>query len=299
MDKQKIIKIGLIILSIMFFLFLLTSSMKKAILEVSEKANSSVQIFASEHAQVVFNNEVFREYRICKKRVKNEKKIKNYIEYCGFVLDEAAIPDDGYLNKISRKYYHYNWMSGTYATRYGRIVYKLTDKDKYLKPLQCWLMLLNKFLASFFTSFLLTVGFYFTLKLINILLKSTLGRIFLGVLIAIILGVGFMYKFHTVGGDGGGDLALHGTKIASSGDVPVLLKVLITTLAALIAYKEFKVCKYSLWTIGFLLIAFIYNPLIPVIQLLSSVGLVHWVNILGEIFFISYLIKEYKNSVQD
>lgn len=302
MDKQKIIKIGLIVLSIMFFLFLLTSSMKKAILDVSKKANSSVQVFASEHAQIVFNNEVFREYRICKKRAKKDKKIKNYIEYCGFVLDEAVIPYDGYLDNISRKYYHYNWLSGTYVTNYGRIVYKLTDKDKYLKPFQCLLMLLNKFFASFCTSFLLAVAFYFALnlllKLIKILLKSIAGRIFLGVLIAVILGVGFMCKFYSTGDGSGSDLVLSNNIAASSEDMPVFLMAMIAILAALIVYKEFKVCKYTLWTIGFSLIAFIYNPLIPVIHFLWSVGLGHLTNILSEIFFVSYLIKEYKSSIE-
>jgi hypothetical protein len=297
-DKEKIIKIAFIILSVMLFLYLLTSSTKKAVLEVSKKANSSVQIFASNRAQVVFNEEVFRSYRFCKKRAKKNKNIHNYIEYCEGILNEASIPDDGYLTNISRRLYHYNWLSGTYSTKCGRVVYKMTTKDKYLTPGQCWLMIINKFLASLATSVLLAVLFYFALglleKLTKILIKTTIGRIIGAVLLMIFAGVYFTYKFHTMSGGGGG-LALLNGNIPLSSDVPAILKIIITTLSALIVYKEFKVCKYSFWTIGFLLIAFIFNPVIPVVPVLESVGIAHFVNTLCEIFFLIYLFKEYKS----
>ena len=283
----------------MLFLYLLTSSTKKAVLEVSKKANSSIQIFASNRAQVVFNDEVFRSYRLCKKRAKNSKNIHNYVEYCAGILNDASIPEDGYLTNISRKFYHYNWLSGTYSTKYGRVIYKMTSKDKYLNPGQCLLMIINKFLTSLAKSVLLAVLFYFTLglleKLAKILLKTTIGRIIGAVLLLIFAGVYFTYKFNTMSGGGGGGLALLGGNMPLSNDVPAILKIIITTLSTLIVYKEFKVCKYSFWTIGFLIIAFIFNPFIPVVPFLESVGIAHLVNIICEIFFIIYLFKEYKS----
>lgn len=299
MDKQKIVKIVFIVLSVTFFLFLLTSFTKKAILEVSKKANSSVQIFASKRAQIVFNYEVFRSYRICNKRTKNNKNVHNHIEYCKWILNEVSIPDNGYLTNISRKFYHYNWLSGTYSTKYGRVVYKMTGKDKYLKPGQCWLMIFSKFLTSLCTSFLLAVLFYFILrlleKLFKILLKNKIGRIIGIGLIVILACMYFAYKFNTISGGGGGGLALMNSNISLSSDFPAVLKIIIFTLSALIVYKEFKVCKYSFWTIGFSIIAFIFNPVIPVAPVLSSAGIIHLVNTLCEIFFFIYLFKEYKN----
>lgn len=299
MDKQKIIKIIFIFLSVMFFFSLLTSSTKKAAQEVSKKAGESVQVFATNRAQMIFNAEVFKSYRVCKKRARKNKDIKNYVAYCDDILNEISVPDEGYLTEISPKYYHYNWLSETFSTKSGRLVYKMGKKDKYLKTGRCLLMFLNKFVVAFGLSLVLSVLFYFALlllkKLSAILLKTKLSRIISSTLIAIFVLTYFTYKFNTLAGGGGvGSVLLNGD-ISLSSDVPVILKVMITALAALIVYKEFKVNKYSLWTIGFLVIAFIFNPLIPVIPVLATIGISHFVNLLCEVFFVMYLIKEYKS----
>lgn len=299
MDKQKIIKIVFMVLSVVLFFYLLSASAKKAYKEVSEKANSSIQVFATNHAQLIFNAEVFRDYRICKKRAKANKKVKNYIEYCSVVLNEASIPDDGYLTNISRKYYHYNWLFETFSTKHGRFIYKMTKKDKYLSSNKCVFMLTSRLLMALGTSLLLSSLFYFALVLLQrlsrILLKNTLSRILTGVVVLIFCCCYFAYKFNTMGGEVGAGATLMNTDIALSNDMPAILKVIITALAGLIFYKEFKVNKFGLWTIGFLVIAFVYNPLIPVIQALASVGLGNFINTLSEIFFFIYLIKEYKS----
>lgn len=282
----------------MLFLFLLNSSVKKAIFEVSAKANASVQIFASEHAQFVFNKEVFKSYRLCKKKAKNNKNIHNYVEYCAYILDEAAIPDDGYLTKISRKFYHYNWISETFSTKYGRVVYKMTAKDKYLKSKQCLFMLVNRFIVSLCTSFLFAVLFYFILvflqRFFNTVLKSKLSRIIAGGLVLMVCCWYYAYQYN-LGINGGNGAALIQGGLSLTGDIPVILKITVTALASLIIYKEFKINKYSIWVWSFLLIALIFNPVIPVFPLLSALGLTRFVNTLCEIFFVIYLIKEYKS----
>jgi len=298
-DKQKIIKIIFIILSVVLFLFLLISSIKKAIIEVSKKANATVQVFASNRAQMIFNEDVFRSYRLCKKREKTNKKINDYIKYCGTILNEVSIPDEGYLTNISHKFYHYNWRSANFSNKYGRVVYIMNDKDKYLKSGQCFLMLANRFGIAIFKSFLLSVLFYFALilikKLFTTVLKTTRIKIICGGLILMFLCWYYAYQYNMITGGSGDSLALLNGGLSLVGDIPVILKIMITILASLIVYKEYKICKYGLWTIGFVIIAFIFNPLIPVIPFLSVVGITRVVNTLCEIFFFIYLVKEYKS----
>lgn len=301
MDKQKIIKIAFIFLSIVLFLFLLTSYTKKAIKDVSQKANSSVQVFASNHAQIIFNEDVFKSYRICKKKTKKNKNIRNYVEYCEAILNEASIPDvDGYLTNISRKFYHYNWRSESFSNKHGRIIYKMNKQDKYLKSGQCYLMIAKRLGISIFTSFSLSVLFYFALillqKFFTIVLKTFRSKVIAGGLLLMFLCWYYYYHYTMIIGKVGSGLALLTDKLALTEDFPVILKVIITILASLITYKEYKICKYSLWTIGFFLIALIFNPIIPVIPVLSTLKLTHFITTLCEIFFVIYLIKEYKSS---
>lgn len=299
MDKQKIIRIAFAALTIMLFFYLLTGSTKRAYREVSEKANSSVQVFATNRAQMAFNAEVFRDYRTCKKRSKDNKKIKNYLEYCGIILNEASIPEDGYLVNISRKYYKYNWFFETFSDEHGKFVHKMTKKDKYLSSNRCLFMLVSKMLMALGTSLLLSGLFYFALvllqRLAKILLKTTLSRVLTGIAILIFCCAFFAYKYSIEGGGGGTGLNLMSGDISLSTDIPIVLKIMITTLAGLIFYKEFKVNKIGMWTIGFLLIAIIFNPIIPIIQLFAMIGLGSFVNTLSELFFVIYLIKEYKS----
>lgn len=299
MDKQKIIKIVFMFLSLVLFLNLFAASTKKAYREVSEKANSSIQVFATNHAQLVFNAEVFRDYRICKKQAKNNKKIKNYIEYCSAILNEASIPEDGYLVNISRKYYHYNWLFETFSIKKGKFVYKMTQKDKYLSSNRCIFMFTSRIMMALGMSLLLSGLFYFALvllqRLAKILLKNTLSRILTGVVLLIFCCCYFAFKYNIFGGDEGTGAILMNSDISLSNDIPAILKIIITTLAGLIFYKEFKINKVSLWTIGFLTIAFVYNPIISIFQVLSSIGLGNFVNTFSELFFVIYLIKEYKS----
>lgn len=299
MDKQKIIKIAFAALTVMLFFYLLTGSTKRAYKVVSEKANSSIQVFATNHAQLVFNAEVFRDYRACKKKSKGNKKIKNYVEYCSVVLNDVSIPEDGYLTTISRKYYRYNWFFETFSDRHGKFVYKMTKKDKYFSSNRCVFMLFSKLLMALGTSLLLSGLFYFALVLLQrlskILLKSTISRILTGIAVLLFCCGYFAYKYNIDGGGGGTGLNLINGDIALSTDIPVVLKIMITVLAGLIFYKEFKVNKLGLWTIGFLLIAIIFNPVIPIIQFFAMIGLGSFVNTLSELFFVIYLIKEYKS----
>lgn len=299
MNKQKIIKIVFMFLSLVLFFNLFAASTKKAYREVSEKANSSIQVFATNHAQLVFNAEVFRDYRTCKKQAKTNKKIKNYIEYCSSVLNEASIPEDGYLINISRKYYHYNWLFETFSTKNGRFVYKMTKKDKYLSSNRCVFMLTSRMIMGLGTSLLLSGLFYFALvllqRLAKILLKSTLSRVLTVVAVLIFCCCYFAFKYSIMGGDEGTGTMLVSSDVALSNDMPVILKIMITILAGLIFYKEFKINKVSLWTIGFLTIALVYNPIIPIVQVLASIGLGNFVNTFSELFFVIYLIKEYKS----
>lgn len=299
MDKQKIIKIAFAVLTVVLFFYLLTGSTKRAYKAVSEKANSSIQIFATNHAQLVFNAEVFRDYRNCKKRAKSNKKIKNYVEYCSAVLNDASIPEDGYLTNISRKYYKYNWLFETFSDKHGKFVYKMTKKDKYLSSNRCVFMFVSKMLMAIGTSLLLSGLFYFALVLLQrlskILLKSTLSRILTGVAVLIFCCGYFAYKYSIEGGGGGTGLNLMNGDISLSTDIPVVLKIMITTLAGLIFYKEFKVNKLGLWTIGFLVMAIVFNPIISIFQVFAAIGLGGLVNTLSELFFVIYLVKEYKS----
>lgn len=299
MDKQKIIKIAFMVLSVVLFFYLLTASTKRAYREVSEKANSSIQVFATNHAQLVFNAEVFRDYRNCKKRAKGNKKIKNYVEYCSAVLNEVSIPEDGYLTNVSRKYYSYNWFFETFSNKKGKFTYKMTKKDKYLSSNRCLFTFVSKILMAIGTSLLLSGLFYFAMvllqRLTKILLKTTMGRVLTGVAVALFCCVYFAYKYSIEGGGGGTGLNLMNGDISLSTDIPVVLKIMITTMAGLIFYKEFKVNKIGLWTIGFLLIAIVFNPFIPIIQVFASIGIGGFVNTLSELFFVIYLIKEYKS----
>lgn len=299
MDKQKIIKIVFALLSVVLFFYLFTASTKKAYREVAEKANSSIQVFATNHAQLVFNAEVFRDYRTCKKRSKGNKKIKNYLEYCGIILNEASIPEDGYLTNVSRKYYSYNWFFETFSNKNGKFVYKMTKKDKYLSSNRCLFTLVSKMLMALGTSLLLSGLFYFALvllqRLAKILLKTTMSRVLTGIAVLLFCCGYFAYKYSIEGGGGGTGLNLMSGDIALSTDIPVVLKIMITIMAGLIFYKEFKVNKIGLWTIGFLLIALIFNPIIPILQLFAAIGLGSFVNTLSELFFVIYLVKEYKS----
>lgn len=299
MDKQKIIKIAFMVLSVVLFFYLLSASSKKAYWTVSEKANASIQVFATNHAQLIFNAEVFRDYRVCKKRAKGNKKVKNHIEYCSAVLNEASIPEDGYLTNISRKYYHYNWFFETFSNKHGKFIYKMTKNDKYISANRCVFMLTAKLLMALGTSLLLSSLFYFALillqKLAKILLKTTKSRILTGIVLLIFCCGYFAYKYTIMSGESGTSLNLISSDISLSTDIPIVLKIIVTILAGLIFYKEFKVNKFSLWTIGFLTIAFVYNPFISVIQALAVVGLGSFVNTLSELFFVIYLIKEYKS----
>lgn len=299
MDKQKIIKIVFMALSVMLFFYLLSASTKKAYSDVSAKANASTQVFATNHAQLIFNAEVFRDYRVCKKRAKANKKVKNYIEYCSAVLNEASIPDDGYLTNISRKYYHYNWLFETFSTKHGRFIYKMTKKDKYLSSNKCIFMLTSRLLMALGTSLLLSSLFYYALillqKLAKILLKNTLSRVLTGIAVLFFICGYFAYKYNVMGGEAGVGFNIMNGDISLTTDIPVILKIMITALAGLICYKEFKINKLGLWTIGFLIIAFLYNPIVPVVQVLASVGLGGFVNSLSELFFVIYLVKEYKS----
>lgn len=282
----------------MLFLFLLISSTKKAIVDVSKKANESVKVFASDNAQQIFNEEVFKSYHLCRKRAQKNKNINNSVESCEAILNEVSIPENGFLTKISHKFYHYNWLSEKFSTKNGKIVYKMTDKDKYLKSKRCFFMLAKKFVISIFTSSIFSVLFYFALilmqKLLNKLLNSTLSRR-IGIGLFLFLLCYCSYKFNLINGLGKGNLALINGGISLSGDLPVSLKVIITIFSSLIVYKEFKINKYSLWTVGFSLMALIFNPIIPIILFLTSLGIIHFVSTVCEIFFCIYLIKEYKS----
>jgi len=297
-DKQKIIKIVFIILSIVLFLFLFTSATKKAIGDVSKEANASIQIFASEHAQIIFNKEVFKSYRLCKKRAKKNKNIHNYVEYCEAILNDASIPDDEYLTHISRKFYHYNWLTEKFSIKSGKIVYAMTDKDNYLSSKQCLFMLANRITTSAFTSFMLSVLFYFSLiliqKLSKILFKKTLNKVIAAVGILMFLCWYYAYNFNIDNASGGG-MALMSTGVSLTTNIPAILKTIITILSVLIIYKEFKINKYSFWGIGFLIILFVFNPLFPIVQKLMPMGITNIINIICEIFFVVYLIKEYKS----
>lgn len=287
------------VLSVVLFFYLLTASTKRAYREVSEKANSSIQVFATNHAQLVFNAEVFRDYRTCKKRAKGNKKIKNYLEYCGIILNEASIPEDGYLTSVSRKYYKYNWLFETFSDKHGKFTYKMTKKDKYLSSNRCVFMFVSKMLMAIGTSLLLSGLFYFALvllqRLAKILLKTTMSRVLTGVAVLLFCCGYFAYRYSIEGGGGGTGFNLMNGDISLSTDIPIVLKIMITTLAGLIFYKEFKVNKVGMWTIGFLLIAIIFNPIIPIISVFASIGLGSFVNTLSELFFVIYLIKEYKS----
>lgn len=298
MGKQKIIKISFAILSVVLFLYLLTTSVKKAISDVSIVANASVQIYATNHAQQVFNAEVFRDYRACKKRAKKNKNIKNYVEYCGNILNEASIPDEGYLINISRKYYHYNWLSGTFSDKRGRIVYRLKKKDNYLRAGACLSMLASKIFASLFINVLLSILFYFALNLLKafstVFFKPIRNRVISGIIALTALIWYFLCRYNDIsGGDAGRAILLDGG-VYSAGDLSILLKMMITMFAALLVFKEFKIGRYSFWTICFAIIALIFNPLVPVFQFLTYIKLNHITNTLCEIFFVFYLIKEYK-----
>ncbi len=299
MDKQKIIKIAFATLTVILFFYLLTGSTKRAYRDVSKKANSSIQIFATNHAQLVFNAEVFRDYRTCKKRAKDNKKIKNHLEYCSVLLNDASIPEDGYMKNVSRKYYNYNWLLETFSDKHGKFVYKMTKKDKYLSSNRCVFMLASKILMAIGTSLLLSGLFYFALvllqRLAKILLKNTLSRVLTGIAVLLFCCGFFAYKYSIDGGGGGTGFNLMSGDISLSTDIPVVLKIMITTMAGLIFYKEFKVNKIGLWTIGFLLIAIIFNPVVPIIQVFAAIGLGSFVNTLSELFFVIYLIKEYKS----
>lgn len=287
------------VLSVVLFFYLLTASTKRAYKEVSEKANSSIQVFATNHAQLVFNAEVFRDYRTCKKRSKSNKKIKNYLEYCGIILNEASIPEDGYLTNISRKYYRYNWLFETFSDKHGKFTYKMTKKDKYISSNRCLFMFVSKMLMALGTSLLLSGLFYFALvllqRLAKILLKTTLSRILTGIAVLLFCCGYFAFRYSVEGGGGGTGFNLMSGDISLTTDIPVVLKIMITTLAGLIFYKEFKVNKVSMWAIGFLLIAIIFNPIVPIIQIFVMIGLGSFVTTLSELFFVIYLIKEYKS----
>lgn len=300
MDKQKIIRLILVLLSVLLFLFLFISSTKKAVREVSKKANASVQIFADTRAQVIFNREVFKNYYSCKKRAKKNKSIHNYTKYCSYIVDEAAIPDNGYLTKISRKFYHYNWLSETFSTKDGRLVYKMTNKDKYLKTSQCLFMLLKKIATAFCLDLLLSGLFYFVLIFLKsksgVWFKTVRSKIICAVLILMALCWYFTFTYSLPGEESGvGTVMLNGSLDSSMGDISLFVKFIITIFAGLLVVKESRVCKHSLWVILFSVIIIIYNPIVPVTQALVAIKMSHIVNILCEIFFIVYLVKEYKS----
>lgn len=297
MDKQKIIKNLFIIFSVVLFVFSFVKLAKKAVFDVSNIASSSVQVFATNRAQTIFNLDVFREYRACKIKAKKNAMVHDYVRYCIGILNNAAVPKEGYLQNISSKFYHYHWLSETFSNKYGRIVYKMDKKDIYLSKWQCLFMLAGKFCYAFLTSLILSILCYLGLIFLQkFALKSVKTRILLGGIIMMALFWGFAYKLNvSSGGGAGGNILLSGGD-AYVGDLPVLLKFIITILSTLIVYKEFKICKYSFWTIGFALMVFVYNPIIPIVKFLTYIKLSHIVNKLFQAFFAIYLIKEYRNS---